>query len=129
MSWTCFNFLTSFVQTHLLEELKFQFDIIGSSETKITNSNLSAYQPYIPEYNFEFVPTRLSVGGVGLFIDEAHNYYRVVEKTSNESFQAWWIEISFVRKKNIICGLIYRQLNKPEQFLRYFEETIEKFSA
>ena len=40
-----------------------------------------------------------------------------------------WIEISFVKKKNIICGVIYRQHNKPERFLRYFEETIEKFSA
>ena len=39
------------------------------------------------------------------------------------------VEISFDKKKNIICGLIYRQQNSPERFQKYFEETIEKFAA
>ena len=30
-------------------------------------------------------------------------------------------------KKNIICGIIYRQHNSPERFLEYFEQTLEKF--
>ena len=28
---------------------------------------------------------------------------------SIESFQALWIEISFVKNKNVICGVLYRQ--------------------
>ena len=91
------------LQTHILDELDFQFDVIGISETKITNSNSNNSIPKIPGYHFEFVPTPLASGGVGLFIKECYSY-RILEKTSNEAFQALWLEISFVKKKNIICG-------------------------
>ena len=50
-------------------------------------------------------------------------------KASTESFQALWIEISFVKKKNVICGVLYRQHNSPESFLKYLEETIDKFTS
>ena len=95
------------LQTQILEELEFHFDIIGISETKMTNSNSVISVLTIPGYNFEFVPTPLASGGVSLFIDDRHGY-RIVEKVSNEAFQALWIEISFVKKKNIICGVVYR---------------------
>ena len=36
-----------------------------------------------------------------MFINESLNY-RILEKTTNEAFQALWIEISFVNKKNNI---------------------------
>ena len=84
--------------------------------------------PTIPGYNFEFVPAPLASGGVALFIDDRHGY-RILEKASNEVLQALWVEISFVKKKNIICGVVYRQHNSPERFQKYFEETIEKFAA
>ena len=51
------------------------------------------------------------------------------KKTSTEAFQALWIEISLVKKKNVICGIIYRQHNSPERFQRYFDESIEKYTA
>ena len=38
-----------------------------------------------------------------------------------------WIEILFERRKNIICGIIYRQHNSPDRFKLYFEEILEKF--
>ena len=37
------------------------------------------------------------------------------------------MEIFFVNKKNIICGILYRQHNSPERFQQYFDETIGKF--
>ena len=36
----------------------------------------------------------------GLFVDQSVNY-NILEKTSNEAFQALWVEISFVNHKNI----------------------------
>ena len=84
--------------------------------------------PTIPGYNFEHVPTPLASGGVGMFIDETLNY-KVLERTSNEAFQALWIEISFVKKKNVICGVMYRQHNSPDRFQSYFEETVEKLTS
>ena len=47
---------------------------------------------------FEYVPTPLASGGVGLFVDQSL-HYTVLEKNSNEAFQAIWIEISFVNHK------------------------------
>ena len=52
--------------------------------------------------------------------------YTVIEKTSQEAFQALWIEIQFSRKCNIFCGIIYRQHNSPQGFLEYFDLTLEK---
>ena len=58
-------------QRHLLEELDFSFNIIGITETRIKNkfANLD-FNPAIPNYNFEYVLTPLSAGGVGMYIDE-----------------------------------------------------------
>ena len=50
----------------LLDELDFHFDVIGISETKITNSNEDNAHPRIPRYVFEHVPTPVASGGAGL---------------------------------------------------------------
>ena len=78
-------------QCHILLELDFHFNIIAMTETRIYNDILDFY-PNIPNYNFEFVPTSLSAGGVGMYIDGKMNY-TVIERTSNEAFQALWIAI------------------------------------
>ena len=64
-----------------------------------------------------------------MFIDESLNYH-ILEKTSNQAFQALWIEISFDKNKDIICGIIYRQHNSPDRFQLYFEvQSIENFTS
>ena len=93
------------LKTHILEEIDFHFDIIGISETKINNANLETSAFNIPGYRFEFAPTPLSFGGVGLFIDEQYNY-RVIEKTAKKEFQALWIEISFFFRKKTLSALL-----------------------
>jgi hypothetical protein len=82
----------------------------------------------LPNYNFEFVHTPLAAGGLGMYIDSSLQY-KILEKSSNEYYHAFWIEIQSPKNANIICGVIYRQHNSPERFLTYFEETIEKMSA
>ena len=67
------------LQSLLLEELDFHFDVIGVTETKITNSNLEGFIPSIPTCNFEYVPTPLSAGGVGMFTDASLDYV-ILEK-------------------------------------------------
>ena len=114
------------LQDSILDELGFNFNIIGITETKINVSNSESAKFSLPGYEFVFVPTSLAFGGIGMFIDETL-HYTILEKTSNEAFQALWIKLSFASKKNIICGIIYRQHNSPESFLEYFEQTLEKF--
>lgn len=53
----------------LLDELEVHLNVIGITETKITNSNESNLHPSIPGYVFEYVPTPLASGGAGLFVD------------------------------------------------------------
>ena len=85
----------------LFDELDFHLDVIGISETTITNSNESNAHPSIQGYVSEHMPTPLASGDAALFVDQSLNY-NVLEKTSNEAFQALWVEISFVNhKKNV----------------------------
>ena len=35
----------------------------------------------------------------------------------------------FPKKKNVICRIVYRRHNSPENFLKYIEEAVEKYSA
>ena len=54
------------LQTHILDELDFPFSIIGITETRITNEDLGGFNYNIPGYSFEYVPTPLCAGGVGV---------------------------------------------------------------
>ena len=112
-------------QVHLLDELDYDFSLIGVSETKINSLKDVDFDPSISGYVFEHVPTPLASGGVGLYINDSLKH-TVIEKTSEEAFQALWIEIQFPRKSNIICGIIYRQHNSPQRFQEYFDLTLEK---
>ena len=98
------------------------------SETRVYNDILD-FNPNIPNYNFEFVRTPLSAGGVGMYIDETM-YYLLKEHQKNEAFQALWIELQFRKQSNIICGVInfYRQHNSVDRFLDYFEEAVDRYS-
>ena len=79
-------------QTHLLDEITFRFNILGITETRIKNAcNNLVFYPAIPHYNFEHVPTPLSAG-VFARIDE-NLKYTIIEKCSNEAFQALWVEL------------------------------------
>ena len=75
------------LQDHLLAELNLSFSVIGITETRIKNTKLLDFNPHVDGYNFEFVPTPLSAGGVGVYIS-CDLDYRIIEKVSNIYFQA-----------------------------------------
>ena len=89
-----------------MHEVDFHFNVIGVTETKITNANSQMCRAHIPSYVFEYIPTPLASGGVGMFIDESLDY-RILEKTSTEAFQVLLTELSFVNKQNVIGGIFY----------------------
>ena len=101
----------------LLESLR------QNSQPLMATQNTRAYQA--THLNIT-LPTPLASRGVGLFIDELLDY-KVMEKSSNQAFQALWIEISlFANEKNAWNHLPSTRL--PEVFQTYFEETVEKFA-
>ena len=56
------------------------FQVIGVTETKITNSNLEGFIPSISGYNFEYVPTPLSAEGVRMSFDASLDYVSLEKK-------------------------------------------------
>ena len=62
-----------------------------------------------------------------VFIKENYKY-RVLERSTNSSYQALWIEILLPNHKKNICGIVYRQHNNADQFLDYFSDSLEYFS-
>ena len=64
---------------------------------------------------------------VGLYLNEKL-IYSVLEKTSNENFQALWVEISQPKTKNIICGVIYRQHSCPKEFFSYLDKSLDYYN-
>ena len=87
----------------MLNKVNVHFTIIGVTDTRIRERdsvNLSL-MPKLPGYRFEFIPTPLAAGGVGLFIDE-NVKCRIVERVTNSSYQALWIEFQQSNdKKNV----------------------------
>ena len=106
------------LQTHILEELDFPFSIIGITESRIRNEDLGGFNYGIPCYSFEYVT----------YIRQDCDY-RAIEKTSEIAYQALWIEVIFSQKKNIICGVAYRQHSNPECFSKYIDDKLESFSS
>lgn len=61
-----------------------------------------------------------------MFIDQILIYIDIeLNLSSHLAFQAFWIEISFIFKKNGIFGVDLQ----TTQFQSYFEETIEKLTS
>ena len=113
---------------HLLSELKVSFSVIGLTEIRIRDGACNENLPSLPNYYFEYVTTPLSAGGVGMFIS-SQLQYNVLERTSSSSYQALWIEIVDANKKNNICGVVYRQHDKADDFLNYLSSSIELYSS
>ena len=63
-----------------------------------------------------------------MYIDERFQY-QIIERCSNEAFQALFVELYLPKNANIIRGVLYRQHNSPERFQEYFDSTMEKLSA
>ena len=111
-------------QIQVLNEIHLEFTLIGLTEIRICNSDNLDCILLLPGYYLEFAPTPLSAAGVGFYINNKLNY-KVINKTSNKNFQALWIEILNSEKKNIVCGIVYRQHDNPETFLEYLSEILE----
>lgn len=83
----------------MLDELSFDFDVTGITETKITDSSLPLVTNLnIQGYTFEYVLIPQAFGGVGMYINSLLDYM-VIKQTSNKDFQVLWIKIRFTNRK------------------------------
>ena len=111
------------LQTHILNELNFNFSVLVVMETRINDRMLTLIQPY----HFEYVPMPLSAGGVERMKTTMYDT-KSLKKPLMSLFRHW-LEIEFTKKSNIICGVVYRQHNSADCLLEYFEETLDQYST
>ena len=111
---------------HVLSELKISFSVIGLTEIQIHDGACSENLLSLPNYYFEYVTTPLSTDSAGMFIN-SQLQYNVLQHTSNSSYQALWIKIVDTNKS--ICGVVYRQHDKANDFLNYLSLSIKLYSS
>ena len=110
------------LQTQILDELDFSFSVIGITETRIKQNSFNDYNYNITGYSFEFVPSPLAAGGVGMYINNRFNYV-VIEKAINIAYQALWILILIFQRKEISYAQLYTD---SIICLRRFKHTLNK---
>ena len=109
-----------------LQNLEFEFSVIGITETWLTDSNSDLYN--INGFNFvETHRTGRSGGGVGIFLRNNILYQIRSDLTLNNEFsESIFIEIDkdlFTKNRNIIIGVIYRP---PNADLKLFNDDINE---
>ena len=62
-----------------------------------------------------------------LKVDEHPTRKKSFVHISTDGFK--WYGRNHPKKKNVICRIVYRQHNSPENFLKHIEEAVEKYSA
>ena len=107
-----------------LENLQFNFSVIGISETWLNDYNFDLYN--INGYNFvEAHRSGRSGGGVGIFLVNDIIYQERPDLTQdNNLYESIFVEIDkdvFHKNRNIIIGVIYRP---PDTDLGMFNENI-----
>ena len=94
----------------LLDSLKFQFDIIAISETKLQKGINPVHDINIPNYHYQHTPTEANKGGTLLYISDRLNYKprKDLEIYHKKKIESTFIEVINPKGKNQIIGCIYK---------------------
>ena len=97
----------------LLDTLKYEFDIISISETKLHKGVAPTTDIEIPNYNIEHTPTEASKGGTLLYISDKHisKPRKDLEIYVPKKIESTFVEILVPKGKNIIVGCLYKHHN------------------
>ena len=116
---------------HLIQSTKTDFDIIAVSESRITKNKLPPIDINIPNYSYEFCPTKANAGGTLIYIRDHLSYKTRNDLKIYKSFEleSTFIEISNTKKTNIIIGCIYKHPSMNiNEFNDYLNELLDKLS-
>ena len=94
----------------LLDALKFEFDILAISETKLQKNTPPIHDINISKYNIEHTPTEASKGGTLLYISEKFDYKprKDLQIYISKQIESTFVEIIRPNRNNIIVGCIYK---------------------
>ena len=88
----------------LLDELKFEFDIIAISESRLIKGIHLTHDIEIPYYKIEHTPTEAEKGGTLLYISENYEYKirKDLEIYESKKIESTFVEILRPKSQNII---------------------------
>jgi hypothetical protein len=96
----------------LLALLKFNFSVIGISESRFLKNQPPSFDFSLEGYSVEHTPTESSAGGALLYISNRYSYQTRPDLSnlmySSKVLESVFVELSFSHKSNFIVGSIYR---------------------
>ena len=117
-----------------LDCLKNEFDIIILTE--IGKNNLDSLSNIMPDYNFDFVPSTTSKGGVGIFFSKKFKEYSIQKSVITDKLECQcshcqiediWLKVQY-NNNTIIFGGCYRHPNgNVSHFVDALETALEQF--
>ena len=97
----------------LLNSLKFKFDIINITETKLQKGVAPIKDINIPNYRYFHTPTEASKGGTLIYVSNDFNAKprKDLEIYEPKTIESTFVELVLPKVKNIIVGCIYKHHN------------------
>ena len=135
--FSMFHLNTHSLQAHksdldiLLDELKFEFDVIAISESRLLKGIEPTHNIEIPNYKIEHTPTEANKGGTLLYISEnyEHKLRKDLEVYESKKIESTFVEILRPNNQNIIIGCIYKHHTiSKKDFNEIMENLISKIS-
>ena len=116
----------------LLNELKYEFDVIGLTETWHTETSAFLPKTLKNYHDYEFTLGLSQNGGCGVYIKNNINFksradLSITFNHNNEEFESTLIEILNQNSSNIIIGVVYRHPtgNDVNSFINYLKTTLK----
>ena len=112
---------------HTLDKMKTNIDIIGVTETKITDKVNSYYHPNLKGYKFYHSRSSTTHGSAGVFIHKSLNVNKRndLDISIPGMFETVWLDIeSSGEAKKCVIGIIYRHPGITE--IPFFQRKLEK---
>ena len=115
---------------NLLSFLDHPFDVIGISETKISEQRHITTNISVEGYVFENTPTETHFGGVGLYIKNGINFNKRndLSKSLRGISESIFVELLGTNGKKVLVGCVYRHPTPPisEFFELFFNDILAK---
>ena len=112
---------------HSLRRMNFKPDLICLTETKITTTVNTYFQPEMDDYEYIQAKSNNDAGSVGLFFHDSLDITRRydLDITVPGLFETLWVNVARVgSKKKCVVGVVYRHPGVTE--LPFFEKRLEK---
>ena len=103
------------------------FQVLGITESRLTEANPPATNIILPRFNYEHIPTKSANGDALLYIKNGINYKLRPDLNINKDKELESIFIGIITKnsKNIIVGCIYRHpCMYPQEFNSLFLKSL-----